>query len=327
MDGLLVRASYGESFRAPSLFELFGGIVSSFPSGLFDPYRCLDPTAGPGENGNAPDLAPPDCGEGQHQVDNGGNVNLQPEESESWNIGVVWEPTEDLFFQLDYFNYEHENIITQLGNQTIINLNDPNFVQRAYAPDGPITVILNSYINGAMQELSGVDFYFQWQFEGLGGLWTLANELTYYDSYEFTTFSGAVIEGVGGRALGDFPEIKDNFSVGYSNGNHSIQGVVHYRSEIEDHFASMVGSAADRCGARGNPLKNGSCKTGSWTTLDMSYTYNFTGIDGSIQVGCINCTDDDPPLSVLTGADTGAYFTSIDDPRGLVLFGRWTHSF
>lgn len=328
-DQLMVRGSYSESFRAPSLFELFGGIVSSFPSGLIDPARCVDPSAGPGENGNVVDLTPVDCGEGQHQVDNGGNINLVPEEADTVSFGVVWEPTEDLFFELDYWSYEYENIITQLGNQTILNLNDPNFVIRAAPGNGQVLKILNSYINGALYETDGLDFFAQWSFDALGGMITLSNEMTYTMNLEFTTFGGTTFEGVGGRVLGDVPEIKDNFVAAYTNGDHSFQALVHYRSGLENHFSDMdSGSLEDRCPFSRETDRNlRGCDTGSHTTLDLSYTYN-TPWDASIQVGCINCTDEDPVLSYYVGGnDTGGYFTSLDDPRGLVLFARWRQEF
>lgn len=328
MDGLLLRASYGESFRAPSLFELFNGTVSSFPSGLVDPARCADPNAGPGENGNAPDLTPIDCGDGQYQVDNGGNPNLSPEEADSYNIGLVWEATDGLAFQLDYWSYETENIITQLGNQTILNLNDPNFVIRASQPNGQVLRILNSFVNGDSQTTDGVDFFVDWTFEGLGGLWRLRNETTWTNSFELTTLSGATLESVGGRAVFDIPEWRSNFIASYSVGDHFVQGTIRYRSGIEDHFQDMAtGDTDSRCDAEfaRNSITGANCDTGGLATLDLNYTYNFS-FDASVAVGCINCLDEDPEPSIF-GNDTGGYFTSLDDPRGLVFFARWTQKF
>jgi outer membrane receptor protein involved in Fe transport len=328
-DSLLLRAAYSESFRAPSLFELFGGIVSSFPSGLIDGARCPSPGSGPGVGGNAPDLTPVDCGEGQHQVDNGGNPLLQPEEADTMSFGFVWEPTADLYFQVDYWSYKYENLITQLGNQTILNLNDPNFVIRSSPGNGQVLKILNSYINGAKYETDGIDFYATWSFDALGGEIRLSNEMTYTMNLEFTTFAGTTLEGVGGRVLGDVPEIKDNFVAAYTNGDHNFQALVHYRSGIENHFSNMdTGGLADRCpfSETLDPGFSG-CDTESHTTLDLSYTYNLPS-NASIQVGCINCTDEDPVLSYFAGGnDTGGYFTSLDDPRGLVWFARWRQEF
>ena len=39
---------------------------------------------------------------------------------------------------------------------------------------------------------------------------------------------------------------------------------------------------------------DGLCDTDGITTFDFNYTYNIEAIDSSIQVGCINCFDEDP---------------------------------
>ena len=326
LDNLVIRASFGESFRAPSLFELFGGTVSNFPSGLVDPARCVDPDLGPGEGGNAPDLTPVDCGEGQHQVEAGGNPGLQPEEAESYSIGVVWEATDNLILSVDIWDFEHKNIITDLSDQLILNLNDPSQVIRTSPVNGQVLFINNTFLNGALQEVNGVDFYVEWSFEAAGGLWKLANELTWNDSFVLTTLEGDIIEGVGGQVLGPMPEYRDNFRASFTRGDHSVQGVVHYRSDIEDHFSSMdtPGGILERCQSVND--FTGTCSTDSHTTLDLSYTY-FTQGTGSVQVGCLNCFDELPPASILTGVDTSGYFTGLDDPRGLVLFARWRQGF
>lgn len=318
---LMFRASYGESFRAPSLPELFGGVVSSFPS-VVDPVRCPDPVgAQAGVNGNAVDLTPSDCGNGQTRSDNRGNPLLNPEESESWNIGVVWEPEslDGFVVSFDYFSVEHENIIVQLPVGTILAINDPSQVVRPGGPGTPISVINRSFNNGAFQEVSGFDLMVGYKFDLWNGVLALSNTATYYDKFDFAPIAldannnpvtGTPIDGTGNVTLGDFPQLRDNFSVSYSSGNHSVSGTAHYRSGLRS--------------TRVNTL-TGTAKTPSFTTLDISYTY-LVGSTSKIQLGCLNCTDRDPVFDPSAREEAG-YFKSTDDPRGAVLFARWTQQF
>jgi outer membrane receptor for ferrienterochelin and colicin len=318
---LLLRASWGESFRAPSLTELFSGVVTSFPGGLIDPVRCPSPGSPAGVNGNAPDLSGTDCGNGQNTVNNGGNSNLSPEESESVNFGVVWEPSffDGFNLSLDYFRFKHENIITQLQNQLLINLNDPRFVIRNGGPTSPISLIKNTFINGAFREVSGVDFGLAYQREIAGGIFQVSNNLTYYETFEFAPIRvdasgnqtiGAVIDGTGNTNLGDFPILRDNLSLSYSFNKHSISAIGHYRSGLDATNANSI---------------TGSNETSSWSTLDLAYTY-FVGDKSKLQVGCINCTDRDPIFDPDRSEEAG-YFKSTDDPRGAVVYIRWTQGF
>lgn len=318
---LAIRGSYGESFRAPSLPELFGGVVSSFPT-LVDPVRCPDPTgAQPGQNGNAADLTPADCGNGQTRVDNSGNPLLQPEESESYNIGVIWEPKfiENFVVSFDYFNFDHENIIVQLPLNTILALNDPNQVIRPGGPGTPIASVNRSFNNGAFQTVNGFDLTMAYKMELGEGTLGFKNSSTYYDQFDFAPIVldannnptiGAPIDGTGNVTLGDFPQLRNNFSMSYQWGAHSINASAHYRSGLRTTAVNTLTGTAD---------------TPSFTTFDLAYTL-LIGNDSKLQLGCINCTDKDPVFDANASEEAG-YFKSTDDPRGAVVYARYTHMF
>ena len=87
---------------------------------------------------------------------------------------------------------------------------------------------------------------------------------------------------------------------------------------MQDHYTS-----SGNCDPGWENTISGDCDTPSVTTMDISYTYQVKG-DSTVQVGCINCLDRDAPFSM---NDTGGYFTSTDDPRGSVVFARWTQQF
>ncbi|WP_421932520.1 TonB-dependent receptor domain-containing protein [Phenylobacterium sp.] len=96
VSDVLVRASWGQGFRAPTIGELFG-TASRFDQEVNDPCSNLATKAaniranciahGVPASGSYSQLNP------QISVITSGNRNLQPETSESRTYGVVWEPS------------------------------------------------------------------------------------------------------------------------------------------------------------------------------------------------------------------------------------------
>lgn len=158
IDSLLLRATYGTSFRAPNTRELFLRAQTAFNNGFFD--ICAVPDAafeGGGLNGGAPvyirnndprtDRTLDNCrldgvdpetflaGNGFYsvEVESGGVAtggvpgfeNLDPETSTSYTLGGSFEqPFFDSFdatFGVTYFNLEIEDSIFGTGSQFVAN--------------------------------------------------------------------------------------------------------------------------------------------------------------------------------------------------------------
>jgi iron complex outermembrane recepter protein len=105
LPSLAVRASFGDSFRAPSLTEISRSSVTAFTT-VLDPRRCIDGTELSCNQNIAILLENAD--------------RLQPEKAKTYNIGAVWEPTKDLSFTLDYFDIRRRNEITTLDADLIL---------------------------------------------------------------------------------------------------------------------------------------------------------------------------------------------------------------
>ncbi len=118
VQSLLLRASYSEGFRAPSLSEL--QVTNSTSTASF-----LDPRRG-GVNTTAV------------AVTRGSNANIDPETSTTETYGLVYEPTfvKGLTFQVNYYRTTQENLIQELTGQVIVN-NEAIFADRIKraAPD------------------------------------------------------------------------------------------------------------------------------------------------------------------------------------------------
>lgn len=99
-DGLMFRAVAAIGFRAPSVSELFGGNSGSFDY-LSDPWNNVQ--------------------DAQIEVNYASDPDLQPEESESFTAGVVWEITDGLSTTVDYWKFDITNAISRVNVQAEIN--------------------------------------------------------------------------------------------------------------------------------------------------------------------------------------------------------------
>src|SRR5690606_12561457 len=115
LDGLRLRASWAEGFRAPNLEQVNATLVSRSNSRT-DYIQCeADVRAG-----LASDFS--NCAHtASTTARRSGNPDLKPETSTNTGFGLVWQPrflpeaAGDWTFSVDYFKYEQEGIIGLFG--------------------------------------------------------------------------------------------------------------------------------------------------------------------------------------------------------------------
>lgn len=127
VEELLIRASYGEGFRAPSINELYQGVADSRPAAT-DPCSSnsvaytssADVRARCAAAGVSPTFVQRDP---QFRARVGGNDKVQPEEAITKVFGFVYSPDfiENLGISADWYNIEIENVIGQRTAQNIAN--------------------------------------------------------------------------------------------------------------------------------------------------------------------------------------------------------------
>lgn len=184
VDGLRIRGSYSEGFRAPNLEQVNATQYARLASAP-DFIRCEADI----RNGTIASMA--QCTRtASVSLQIAGNPDLKPEESTNWSYGVVFQPTflpeqlGDFTFTVDRWRIEQEEIVGLLGAQTALALEylnrvqggtNPNVVRSAptqddidlfdgtgLAPVGTAQTISDRFINLLPQTVEGMDYGFSW---------------------------------------------------------------------------------------------------------------------------------------------------------------------
>lgn len=177
------RVGYNRAIRAPGINDLFSLQRTALFAGA-DPCAGANPSRSlaecqrtgvtPAQYGNI--LSNP---AGQNNQFIGGNPNLEPEQADTYTVGVVITPTDDLSIALDYYDIKIEDTITGIGAPTILRTcldtglaTVCDLIQRG--PNGDIWLDDNNYVVNTTQNFgelatSGVDLNVGYGFEALGG--------------------------------------------------------------------------------------------------------------------------------------------------------------
>jgi iron complex outermembrane recepter protein len=238
-DFLRFRGSWGTSFRAPALFELFIQNQTGFQQQqaidicLNRATRLAQGTINQRifDNCGAAGIPPAFVGATGSAVisSSGGLGSLEPENSTAKTLGVVLTPDTSTWlwgglsasFTIDYFDITVQDEITQLGAANIVRgcynsqfyPNEPLCALITRATTGPgalnIIAVSNPYINVANQTNTGIDFTAQMRQDmGRWGTLSLLAQMTWQISDTIELFPGTEtnINGEAGEPIwvGDF---------------------------------------------------------------------------------------------------------------------------
>ena len=168
---LRLRGSWAEGFRAPSIGELFG-TFSRFDSAFDDPCSVNSALARNFTNDTqvaancAAQGAPAGSStlpDDQLSVITGGNRDLRPETSKSWNFGAVYSPTFIPRFSVEanWYKIDIDDAIQAFPAQTSVENcvynNDPTACARITRAAGDIVGIRSQLENVAAIKTKGID--------------------------------------------------------------------------------------------------------------------------------------------------------------------------
>ncbi len=248
-DDLMFRGTYSESFRAPSVNDLYQGGGESFPAAT-DP--CNPANIGLASTDASRCLADGVPAGGVAQANAqirslvGGNPSLQPEFGTTKSFGVVYSPSwaPGLNFTLDWFNIALEDVISFRGSQSILNAcyrvpgspgaaADPaqralfcSFVTRDSA--GNITDLRQTSFNLSQGEVEGYDFQATYAMpETAWGKFSFQWDNTYQTE---NTLFGTVGEYNGAPTW----RLRSNITASWQKGDWDANWAVRYYSALDE---------------------------------------------------------------------------------------------
>jgi outer membrane receptor protein involved in Fe transport len=306
IDMVTLRATYSEGFRAPSIGALFSGNNDSYPD-LADPcdVNASNFTGGAGgvQSGRcATDGVPTGFTQPNTQIRTtvGGNPNTQPEESESFNFGVIVNPLENLTVYVDYYDVEITDTISSIGSQLILNGcyqgTSPaycNLVTRL--PTGYVKDLRNTTNNIGKVETSGYEVTAMYDWETSLGSWRAVADFAMLDDYDVTKANGSVEHYAGlvvGNSRAQFKDVKGNLQLFWSKGDLSASATAQYHGEADGIAGSPPKTLATGAKDAGDSQRG---LDATWY-LDMQASYNLeANFNSIITVGIDNLLDEDPP--------------------------------
>ncbi len=345
-DDLLIRGTYAEGFRAPSIDNLYGGTGSSFEK-YTDP--CSVGVAG-SVAGNAACTAagaPADfvqLGQGLEpcatwpcatpdQFINGSNENLLPETSTSKTVGIVWSPrwVQGLDVSLDWFRYEIKNMIIEDSVDRILRdcyvLGDSSRCEGIVrASDGHITQLFYGLTNLGQMETEGYDVGVKYRLPELAiGQFSIDWQTTYTAKYDEAGQNAAgediTIGNVG--APGIF-RVRSNVGVNWELGNFGVNYTARYYSGMKESCISLADGWCDKPDHIANGETDPLRVTGSNTFHDLQVNWKAPW-DATIAVGANNLFDHRGPLMYSAPNSSFAYYGGFD--IGRFIYMKYTQRF
>ncbi|AWH30467.1 TonB-dependent receptor [Stenotrophomonas sp. YAU14A_MKIMI4_1] len=328
-NDFVLRTTYAEGFRAPSIGELYGSAARADLQ-IFDPCSIgLGGTAPRGSAANCAALGVPtgfQQANSQISVTTGGNRELDPERSRSFSAGFVWSPwfgnntswSERFDVDVTFYRHTIDGAIQAINAQTQLDLCvdtlDPLYCDGiTRASTGGINGFNNRLTNLGSIKTDGWDVDLHWTLpQSAAGQFKIGWQNTFVGRYEATGAAGQKQPQGPGIEVADssIPEWTSNLSLGWTLGNWSANWTMRHISELTEDCGDAVAFAVCSDQAAGT-------NTLAATTFhDAQVGYRIEWMKGlQLTAGLNNVFDKDPPICLscsLNGYDASTY----DIPRG-----------
>ncbi len=305
MDGMVLRASWGQGFRAPSLDILTQ--KTTFSAVSVNDQRTCDVL------GSCP-----------VQVDTfiRANPDLSSEQSDQYTLGWAYQPTDWLNFSIDYWNTEITNKITYFDPSTIIArlaANDPlpAGIGITRRENGSISEVLAGYGNEGVVNTDGFDANVRTTFD-FGNLGRLNQNLQIAYTRNYDEGGRNFVKDPG------FPQMRATLQNVYVFGDIDVAYNLNLiGNSFRCGLGQTPGGAANRngCVNSANAPRDGNW--GTYVTHDLQLSYNLPW-DGKITVGALNLFEKLPSLRPYGGRD---YNFDLYDGWGRQTYVRYSQTF
>ncbi|SHH21453.1 TonB-dependent receptor [Massilia sp. CF038] len=306
---VLLRGSYNTGFRAPTLYDIYGPqTVTNTAEPWDDPVLCPGGTAVAGANPNVV------CNQ-QQNIRQGGNQEVEPEESRTYTAGIVLEPTRNLTLSADYWDIKLEDQISALAEQTLFG-NYPKYSNLFVynAANTRLEYVQATTTNLGEIRTRGVDLSLLWRLpQNPWGNFSLAIDGTWVQKYDYQNEPGGPFTENAGRYADASPVFRwrHNATLSWSSrpwtitlSNRYLSGYTD-QNAVEQQFQQRVDH---------------------YSIWSLAGTYSGNpSVD--VTAGVKNLLDDDPPYTNQTTTFQQGYDPRYTDPLGRTFYVRATYKF
>ena len=354
IDDLLIRGTWAEGFRAPTISNLFAGGSQTF---AFYTDPC-DPVYGAARNSEATrtrcaaaianyanfrqlqqGFVPTTAANAQTPLaffSGAANPGLLPEESESTTVGFVYSPSyvDGLTLSLDWWKIELTNtIVGDTPGQILSDCYVDGIASRCnlFTRD-PVLGIVNSMNygnrNAGFTNDEGWDFGALYRLSTGFGDFGFTLQSTYTSLSEFKSTNDPNIPLSQAVSFGSNFRVRGNVGVDWSYGDFGVSWNARYFSKIKETCLSVV-SFPEQCSdpgyIAGNPAQTRPINiAGSNTFHDLQVRWNAPW-NATISVGANNAFEHEGPQLYTQPSANVAYYGGFDIGRFTYL--RYTQNF
>ncbi|KEK28737.1 MULTISPECIES: TonB-dependent receptor [Shewanella] len=283
MDDMLLRGTWAQGYRAPSISDLYAGSADSYPTWqdpCNNPKGTLDLTKFPGCSSVPVGYNQANT---QIRISQVSSPDLKPETSESYTFGTVYNPSwlEGAELTLDYYNIKVEDAIGRYGHTRIArecatgsNPDSCNYIDRDSL--GNIVDLRNFLQNAGTYEVEGIDFFTAYRFpETSYGSFKASLDLAYVLGNKFDGEDRVGIQyGDGG-----FPELKGSLNIDWAMGDWDAHWKTRYVGPMDNTLHVDDGYvAADGITERFD----------AYMVHNVSVGYNIDGYNTKVSLGINN---------------------------------------
>ncbi|HAI47027.1 MAG TPA: TonB-dependent receptor [Stenotrophomonas sp.] len=341
IDSLLVRATYGTGFRAPTVENLYGGTVTTRDSytdpcdttfgaaasnaqvqarcragGVPANFRQLaadgNPATVPGQQGGT-------------DFTSGSNEALKPETAKTWTVGLVYSPefVSGLDLSLDWWKIRINDVIvgesaTDMLNQCYVQGVEAacnRFTRsRSGRTIGQVSALDRTLLNAGYQETAGYDIAVRYRLPELAiGKFSVSWNTTYVDYLERKNDNAdttPVRQYAGWE--GNF-RVRSNLNLDWQYGNVGLGWTARYYSSMQENcaYATECSNPGFSSPYTGNQGIN---KVGSNTFHDIQMRYILPW-NGTVSMGINNVFDHQGPVMYSQPNSSFVYYGGFDIGR------------
>jgi iron complex outermembrane receptor protein len=341
-NAVLLRGSYAQGFRAPSLYDnLYPFVTGNNTNGNFnDPIRC--PNGVPIQSKNPVGALQDECAV-QLPTATSGNTDLKPEKSKQFSLGIVFQPTASFSGSVDYFDIKIDDAINQMSEQTPFG-NPTAYANNFYRydpaqfpngwvddgkqtgaikgstnPDFPLAYVLLPKFNTGRFFAAGwdVNLNYKTKAENIGNF-SLNFDGTLFTKHGYQYAGSDEVSDLGNyKDFGPAPRFRGALTGAFARGPWNASVTYNYTGGYKDYTdPSLVGTTnypADR-------------DVSAYETIDA--TLGFRGIKNLEIVGGVkNLMDRDPPSSRTTVNFQTGYDAQFTNPLGRTFYIRAKYKF